>query len=138
MKTYSMKQTVHETNDVVFSLIKKQEKYYAEIACKSKNYRNITEEIDLNLFSAVDDYFDEHNDHDIGIIVAVTEQPCAIIVSAKVAALVGEWKFAESEDIDIYDGIRFPFKWVAIKEKESFVVVYSVTDTTPVGKVLNI
>ena len=134
-----MKQIVHETNDVVFSLIKKQEKYYAEIACKSKNYENITEEID-NLFAAVDGYFDEHNDYDIGVTIAVTEQPCATIVAAKVAALIAEWSFAEGEDIDIYDGMRFPFKWVgvAIKEKESFFVIYSVTDATPVGKALNI
>lgn len=133
-----MKQTVHETNDVVFSLIKKQEKYYAEIACKSKNYESITDEIDLNLFAAVTGYFDEHSDDDIGVIVVVTEQPCATIISAKVAALIAEWSFTEGEDIDIYDGIRFPFRWVAIKEKEGFVVIYSVTDTTPAGKVVNI
>lgn len=41
MKTCSMKQTLYETNDVVFSLIKKREEYYAEIVCKSKNYESI-------------------------------------------------------------------------------------------------
>lgn len=131
-----MKTLLHETSDVAFFLIKKDEKYYVKIFCKSRNYANIIEKIDLNLFDAVVGYFEEHSDDDIGVIVVAQSSLCSTIVSSSIVALMSEWLFAMSEDIDIYDGIRFPFRWVAIQENEGFFVVHSILEyqcSMPVG-----